>query len=162
MEDDPRPGGTVTKTRWPREKRWPKLIGEGTWENPRIIIRWNGHEFGHLPTERHDILLEHMAHVEGVWVVIDEMLRKLHGELTEEERLAWYEEHADDLVEITTQPGTPKEYVQEKSVYRWSDEMRFRTLTQRFDEHVIPELRALGKARQREGIPPRRKEPKPS
>lgn len=152
----------MTKTRWPREKRWPKLIGEGTWESPRIVIRWNGHEFGHLPTERYDLLLEHMARVQGVWVVIDEMLRKLHGELTEEERLAWYEEHADDLVEITVRPGTPGEYVQEKSVYKWSDRMRFRTLTERFEVHLIPELRALRKARRREAMLPRPTEPKPS
>lgn len=77
------------------KKRWPKLIGEGTCEDPLVVIRWNGHEFGHVPDYPFDILIEHIGHTGRVSVLIDEMLRKLHGERTEEERLAWYEEHAE-------------------------------------------------------------------
>ena len=114
---------------------YQKLIGEGTWEDPDIVIRWNGHAFGHRRDIPHDILTAHIGHVQGVWPLIDQLLIRLYGEMSEGERLAWYEEHRDDLVEITT-----GEYTQNKSVYRWSDKMQFRPLTERFETHVYPEL----------------------
>ena len=100
------------------------------------MIRWNGHESGHLTDGPHDLLLLHIRNVLGMWPVIDQMLVQLYGELTEAERLAWYEEHREDLVEITT----GKRLTQNKSVYRWSDKMRFRPVTERLQVEVAPEL----------------------
>jgi hypothetical protein len=117
-------------------KRYRNLVGDGTCQDPKIVIRWNGHEFGHLTDGPHDLLLLHIRNVLGMWPVIDQMLVQLYGELTDEERLAWYEEHRDDLVEITT----GKRLTQNKSVYRWSDKMRFRPVTERLQVEVAPEL----------------------
>ena len=120
---------------WEFLATYEKLIGEGTWEDPDIVIRWSGHAFGHRRGIPHDILALHISHVLGAWPLIDQMLIRLYGEMSEEDRLAWYQEHLDDLVEIRT-----GNFTQNKSVYRWSDKMQFRSLTERFETHVYPEL----------------------
>jgi hypothetical protein len=124
-------------------QRYEKLIGEGTCENPETIIRWNGREFGHVRAPSPDPLAARVDRVQGAWAVIDAMLRKLYGELTEEQRLAWYEEHAEDLVEITVAADRPRPHTQNKSVYRWSDRMQFRPILERLDTDVVPELQRM-------------------
>lgn len=117
-------------------KRYRNLVGDGTCQDPEIVIRWNGHEFGHVRNHPHDLLLQHIGNVLGMWPVIDQMLVQLYGELTEAERLAWYEEHREDLVEIVSPSG----FTQNKSVYRWTDRMQFRSVTERLQVEMAPEL----------------------
>jgi hypothetical protein len=138
----------TTGRRHVTEKRYEKLIGDGTCENPQTIIRWNGREFGHVRAPSHDLLAARVDRVQGAWAVIDAMLAKLYGDLSEDERLAWYEEHAEDLVEITVGADGRRAFTQNKSVYRWSDRMRFRGILERLDTEVVPELQRLARDRE--------------
>ena len=57
-------------------KRYPNAVGEGFSENPRCIIRWNGHEFGFQPVDGCFVQLQ--IQIEGgLYPLIDAMLVKL-------------------------------------------------------------------------------------
>ncbi len=121
-------------------RQYLNLIGDGTCEDPDVIVRWSGHEFGHALAGRHDFLRQMVINEMGLWPIIDLMLKRIHGEMTEEDRLDWYHVHRDDVVQITA-PPFPKP--RERTVFEWSDMMQFRPITQVFDEVVIPELKQI-------------------
>ena len=131
-------------------RHYLNLIGDGTCEDPDVIVRWSGHEFGHALADRDDFLRLVIRNEMGMWPIIDFMLERIYGKMTEEERLEWYHLHRDDLVEITAPPH-PKP--RELTVFRWSDGMQFRPITQVFDEVVAPELKQILKTRSGSGPP---------
>ena len=113
------------------------LVGDGTCTDPTIVIRWCGHEFGHVIVPPNDLVANAVVEEMGVWPIIDFMLMRLYGEMSEEERIAWYELHATDVVEITAPPH-PKP--RELTVFRWSDNMQFRPVNEVLETEVMPEL----------------------
>jgi len=129
-------------------RQFLNLIGDGTCEDPDIIVRWNGYEFGHVLAGRDDPVRRSVAVEQGVWPIIDYMLLRIYGELTEEERLDWYELHRDDTVSITAPPH-PKP--RDCTVFSWSDKLRFRPAVERLETEVIPELKRIYGARSRSG-----------
>lgn len=130
-------------------RQYLNLIGDGTCEDPDVIVRWSGHEYGHALADRDDFLRMCIVNEMGLWPIIDLMLVRIYGEMSEEERIEWYHLHRDDLVEITAPPDPEP---RELTVFRWSDKMQFRPITQVFDEVVIPELKQIHKS---QGTPDR-------
>ncbi len=124
-------------------KRYPNLVGEGFSENPRCIIRWNGHEFGFQPVDGCFVQLR--IQIEGgLYPLIDAMLVKL-GITDFEARQAWYEEHTDDIMSIET---VPNGFLNEKSVFRFLDKGQRRHIRER----LRPALVELAEKRKELGL----------
>lgn len=104
------------------DKPYPDLVGDGFVSQPRMIVRWNGLEFGY--TVRLGCLVWlRVQHERGLWPVIDSMLEKI-GITDESERAQWYRDHADDVVSMESFEARSRSrngHLNEKTVYRWTD-----------------------------------------
>ena len=107
-------------------KRYPNLVGDGFCENPRCIIRWNGHEFGFQPVDGCFVQLQVQVQG-GLYPLIDAMLVKL-GITDVEAQQAWYEEHAEDIMSIET---VRNGFLNKKSVFRFLDKGQRRHILER-------------------------------
>ncbi len=116
-------------------KRYQNLIGAGLCDDPYYRIRWNGHEFGQELDAAGTALSIRVVEALGLWPVIDQLLIRLYGEMSEEQRLAWYVQHKDDEVEMEFASGPGP---QVRTVYRWSDRLQFRPVSDRLREIGIP------------------------
>ncbi len=124
-------------------KRYPNLVGEGFCENPRCIIRWNGHEFGFQPVDGCFVQSQVQAQG-GLYPLIDAMLVKL-GITDVEAQQAWYEEHAKDIMSIET---VRNGFLNEKSVFRFLDKGQRRHILER----LKPAMQELAEKRKELGL----------
>ena len=124
-------------------KRYPNLVGDGFCENPRCIIRWNGHEFGFQPVDGCFVQSQVQAQG-GLYPLIDAMLVKL-GITDVEAQQAWYEEHAEDIMSIET---VRNGFLNEKSVFRFLDKGQRRHILER----LKPAMQELAEKRKELGL----------
>jgi len=102
-----------------------RLVGQGTTDNPDVEIHWREHKFGHVFNRinpRVDLVVAQISSVLSLWPIIDLMLYRLYGDMSDTERLDWYKQHADDKVYIRV-----NSYAVVRSVWKWSDALQFRS-----------------------------------
>jgi hypothetical protein len=116
-------------------KRYQNLIGDGLCDDPYYRIKWNGHEFAQQQDAAGKQLGIRIVEALGLWPVIDQLLIRLYGEMSEQQRLAWYVQHKDDEVEMEFADGPGPQL---RTVYRWSDRLQFRPVDDRLREIGIP------------------------